>query len=168
MNRKIYYVILLILLGIISIYSSLRLFTFSSEFPVVDTEHFQIAILFFIILYETETAPKYLRIINYVIYPFALTGILFTIQHWPHGVITMLLSFGIILVCLFVKSFWFSKTKIIDTIILLYPLTYFIALSFTIYHRPIMATLWILNILGMLVISVSLTIYFIQTKIKRV
>jgi hypothetical protein len=158
LSRNVYHVILLVLIGSISLYSFLRLFTFSSEFPKIETEHFQLAVIFFIILYETGKANKIMILIITIVFLPALIGILFTVMHWPYGRITMLISISIILGCLFVNATKYSQDKIITVIILLYPAIHFIAISASLFHLPVSAPLWVLNVVIMLLVSISLGI----------
>ncbi len=166
LSRKYYHVILMIIIGCISLYDLFFLFTFSKDFSRINTEYFQLIVIVFIILYETANSNKTLRIINTIAFPIAFIGALFTLQHWPYGRMVMLISFLIILVSLFINAIKYSQAKTIAVIILLYPMIHFIAISATIFRLPFRSTLWMLNVVVMLFVSISIGINVLKERNK--
>ncbi len=166
LSRKYYHVILMIIMGCISLYDFLFFFTFSRGFIRIHTEYFQLLLIAFIILYETANSKKTLRIINTVALSLAFIGALFTVQHWPFGRMAILISFLIILVCLFINAIKYSQAKIIGVIILLYPIIHFIAISASLFRLPFRNAFWVLNVVVMLFVSISLGIHVLKERKK--
>jgi hypothetical protein len=122
MTRKVYYYILAITLSLIVIYAVAGIF-FRKNFGISYSAiaHLKDLIALFIVLYHTAQSKKIIRILNTLLLPACMFGLVFLIMHWPFGKILFFIPATIILIGLFADLFIRVPERLTTFFILLFP-----------------------------------------------
>ena len=161
MNQKLYYRILAFGLSGYIIYTLINFLFFKNIIrETFNIAQFKFLFPLFIIIYETRLSKKPFSIINYCLFPIIVIGYAFKIMHWPYGVDMYLGSLFIILCSLFINALNGYSNKSEKIIILLHPLTHFIAISFLIFGYP--SGIWFL--IDFIIMGVTAIFLFIWQK----
>lgn len=152
MSKKVYYFIVFLSLGIISIYALLRIFLGNVDIPRYNTEIIKALVALLILSYELSVARNPYRIICLVLVPLAVIGFLFRILHWPG-------SFMFILSLLIINSTLIIRLVIdklfADLLILLFPLIYTVALFCHFSRFGCAGPMWVIVIAAMCIASIT-------------
>lgn len=149
MTRKTFY--LIITFGLATIF----LFTLYSIFFHVNggakwTSNLKNWFAISIIIFEALDAKKTHQKIIFWLLPLTIIGLLFSIMHWPFGLLMFLGSLLIILTVLFISATKSETNRTDNIMILLFPISRFIFMTTKIFHLPAFWWTFDLFIMGLL------------------
>ena len=163
MERKTYYYILAFGL------SALFLYTLISAFFLrhmgISTHPYLVGrvkdiFAIFIIVYESFHAKRLYQRINWVLFPLVGFGYVFSIMHWPGGLLLFLGSLLTILIVLFLNAITNKTDRSVHLVLLIFPLIHFIFIATKIFHLP--QFMWTFDL-----ITIGLTAIFVSVRLAK-
>lgn len=156
MSQKLYYYIIAITLGLIALYFWTCVFILKDygHYPY-NTARFQNIIAFLIILFHTNKARKGLRIVNFILLPIAIIGLMFLIMHWPFGRLLFFPPSILIIIALFLNNSINSPERFTTYFILIFPLFHLLCFYLTVSRLPVQSSFRLLDFILMGMVSLT-------------
>ena len=159
MTKRTYYYILLFgfsgLLGY-SILTILQILPHNGQILAIGILKFLFSLL--IIIYQTTTSTKIYQRLNWTLLPISVIGYMFSIMHWPFGLLLFLVPLGIILISLFVNALKSKEDKFLNVVILIFPLVHLIFIVFKIFHIPGASLFMLLQLMVLAIIIIGISV----------
>jgi len=171
MTQKLYYYIIAITLGLIALYFTTCVFILKDLgiYPY-NTTRIQDLIALLIVLFQTVNAKKGFRILNFILLPITLIGLMFLIMHWPFGRLLFFVPSIIILIGLLLNNLSKTPERLTTYFILTFPPFHLLSFYITINHSLGQGLFRLLDfiLMGIVSIAVSIRLYRLsrQTEIN--
>lgn len=165
MTRKTYYYILLFGLSGLLVYSLLTIFHIvPHDRQIITTGILKPLFALFIIIYQTTTSKKIYQRLNWALLPISFIGYMFSIMHWPFGLVLFLIPLATILISLFVSALKSNEDKFLSIVTLSFPLLHLIFIAIKIFHYPGASLCMILQLIVMTIIIIGIGVRLAKRK----
>ncbi len=163
MSRQAYLATLCIGLSLFTLYTMIGVFT---RWHIPGAEYFKIVLVAMICIGEASRANRKIGNIVFGAMVVCVVSLLFVVQHWPWGKTGFTISGMIILSGLLANTLLYARRKLASTLLLVFPVLFFIYLETTIYALPGKPTYWWLVVLSIPVSAFGAGLLLVKEKAK--